>query len=89
MKLASKSPRRQELLRRIIDDFEIISKEIDEVYPENLETKNVASYLANLKAKSYKNEAQKNELYITADTIVVYNNEVLGKLILKKMDFKC
>ena len=59
VKLASKSPRRQELLGRIIDDFEIISKEIDEVYPENLETKNVASYLANLKAKSYRKEAQK------------------------------
>ena len=79
VKLASKSPRRQELLGKIIDDFEIVSKEIKEVYPENLEISSVASYLANLKAKSYKNEAQKNELYITADTVVVYNNEVLGK----------
>ena len=79
VKLASKSPRRQELLGKIIDDFEIVSKEIEEVYPENLEISSVASYLANLKAKSYKNEAQKNELYITADTVVVFNNEVLGK----------
>ena len=79
VKLASKSPRRQELLGKIIDDFEIVNKEIEEIYPENLEISNVASYLANLKAKSYKNEAQKNELYITADTVVVYNNEVLGK----------
>ena len=79
VKLASKSPRRQELLGKIIDDFEIVSKEIEEVYPENLEISSVASYLANLKAKSYKYEAQKNELYITADTVVVYNNEVLGK----------
>ena len=88
VKLASKSPRRQELLGRIIDDFEIISKEIDEVYPENLETKNVASYLANLKAKSYMKGAQKNELYITADTLVVYNNEVLGKPNSKKDGFQ-
>ena len=88
VKLASKSPRRQELLGKIIDDFEIISKEIDEVYPENLKIKNVAPYLSNLKAKSYKNEAQKNELYITADTIVVYNNEVLGKPNSKKDGFK-
>ena len=79
VKLASKSPRRQELLGKIIDDFEIVSKEIEEVYPENLEISSVASYLANLKAKSYKYEAQKNELYITADTVVVFNNEVLGK----------
>ena len=79
VKLASKSPRRQELLGKIIDDFEIVSKEIEEVYPENLEISSVASYLANLKAKSYKNMAQKNELYITADTVVVFNNEVLGK----------
>lgn len=79
VKLASKSPRRQELLGKIIDDFEIVNKEIEEIYPENLEISNVASYLANLKAKSYQKEAQKNELYITADTVVVYNNEVLGK----------
>ena len=49
VKLASKSPRRQELLGKIIDDFEIVSKEIEEVYPENLETSSVASYLANSK----------------------------------------
>ena len=87
VKLASKSPRRKELLGKIIDNFEIISKEIEEVYPENLEISRVASYLANLKAKSYKNEAQKNELYITADTVVVYNNEVLGKPNSKKDGF--
>ena len=79
VKLASKSPRRQELLGKIIDDFEIVSKEIEEVYPENLETSSVASYLANLKAKSYKKRGPENELYITADTVVVLNNEVLGK----------
>jgi septum formation protein len=69
VKLASKSPRRQELLGKIIDDFEIVSKEIEEVYPENLEISSVASYLANLKAKSYKNEVHKKDGFNMLDKL--------------------
>ena len=79
IKLASKSPRRHQLLRNIIKDFEIVSKEIDESYPKSLKANEIALYLANLKAKSYKKEAKENQLYITADTIVVYQQKVLGK----------
>lgn len=77
--LASKSPRRHQLLRNIIKDFEIVSKEIDESYPKSLKASEIALYLANLKAKSYQKEAKENQLYITADTIVVYQQKVLGK----------
>ena len=38
VKLASKSPRRQELLGKIIDDFEIVSKEIEEVWIGTLQS---------------------------------------------------
>lgn len=79
IKLASKSPRRHQLLRNIINDFEIVSKEIDESYPKSLKAREIALYLANLKAKSYEKEAKENQLYITADTIVVYQQKVLGK----------
>ena len=79
IKLASKSPRRHQLLRNIIKDFEIVIKEIDESYPKSLKASEIALYLANLKAKSYKKEAKENQLYITADTIVVYKQKVLGK----------
>ena len=79
IKLASKSPRRHQLLRNIVKDFEIVTKEIDESYPKSLKASEIALYLANLKAKSYEKEAKENQLYITADTIVVYNQIVLGK----------
>ena len=78
IKLATKSPRRHQLLRNIIKDFEIVSKEIDESYPKSLKASEIALYLAKLKAKFYE-KAKENQLYITADTIVVYKQKVLGQ----------
>lgn len=83
VKLASKSPRRQKLLGNIITRFEVITKEIDEIYPKTLHVSEVASYLSKLKAAAYIEDADKDELYITADTVVIYQNEILGKPISK------
>ena len=88
IKLASKSPRRQELLRNIIEDFEIVTKDVEEEYPKDLKANEIALYLAKLKANSYLKESKENELYITADTIVVYENKVLGKPIDSKDAFR-
>ena len=88
IKLASKSPRRQELLSNIIEDFDIVTKNIEEEYPKDLKANEIALYLAKLKANSYLKESKKNELYITADTIVVYENKVLGKPIDSKDAFR-
>lgn len=77
--LGSKSPRRHELLKNIIPDFEIINNEIEEIYPENLTSSQIALYLAELKAKAYLNQSSKNNIFITADTIVEIKNKVLGK----------
>ena len=77
--LASKSPRRQELLRGIISDFEIKTKEVEEVYPEGLHTNEVAEFLSDLKAKAFLQNLAPNDLIITADTIVCLGNEILGK----------
>jgi septum formation protein len=88
VKLASKSPRRQELLRNIIEDFEIVTKDVEEEYPNDLKANEIVLYLAKLKANSYLKESKENELYITADTIVVYENKVLGKPIDSKDAFR-
>ena len=77
--LASKSPRRQELLKNIIEDFQIITKEIKEEYPDNLAVNEIAPFLSELKAKSYLESSNEKNLFITADTIVVIDNKVLGK----------
>ena len=76
--LASNSPRRRELLAGMGVDFrvEVISG-IDETYPDTLPVEQVAEYLSGRKAQDY--ELRPNELLITADTVVILGNEVLGK----------
>lgn len=77
--LSSKSPRRQELLRSLGVDFQVILKEIEEDYPEVLYKEQIPVFLAKLKAKHFLNDLKENDLLITADTIVWFNDEVLGK----------
>lgn len=76
--LASKSPRRKELLESLGYTFEIISIDCDEVFPDHLETDKIAGYLSELKANAYDN-LKENEILITADTIVALDGEVFGK----------
>ncbi len=76
--LASQSPRRKELLSQLGFEFETLSLECDEVFPENLPAEAVAGYLSELKANSY-GTLEKDEILITADTVVVLNGEILGK----------
>ena len=77
--LASGSPRRQSLLKIIISDFEIWTKDIEESYPSELKEDKVAIYLAEKKAKAFYNEMNKGDLLISADTIVCQDQRVLGK----------
>lgn len=77
--LASKSPRRQELLRQMDVDFEIVLKEVDESYPDNLTPEEVAVYIAEKKAKAYDGTLVENEAVLTADTIVAIDDLILGK----------
>jgi len=77
--LASKSPRRQELLASLGIQFSVKTKEVDEVYPQELAKEEVAVYLAELKAKAFQNDLNENDLLITADTIVCLAQEILGK----------
>ncbi len=78
--LASKSPRRQNLLKELGINFKTITnKETDETYPENLNKFDIPEYLANKKAESYKKIITGNNLLITADTVVILNNQIINK----------
>ena len=77
--LASKSPRRQELLKGLDIDFTVLTKDVDESYPDDLPSGQIAAYLAEKKANAFVNELKKNTILITADTIVISNGKVLGK----------
>lgn len=77
--LASRSPRRQQLLQMMGIEFEVRTKETVEDYPEHLQNEQIVLYLASKKAIAFENEIQENELLISADTIVVHQNKVLNK----------
>lgn len=77
--LASGSPRRQQFLKELAVDFEIRLKEIEEIYPENLQGVEITNYLAILKANAFEGEIAENEILITSDTIVWFENKALGK----------
>jgi septum formation protein len=77
--LASRSPRRRQLLADMGLRFEVIVKEFDETYPAGLNGKEIAEFIAAKKASAFRNEIVDDELVITADTIVWCNNKVLGK----------
>ncbi|TAL59777.1 MAG: septum formation protein Maf, partial [Bacteroidetes bacterium] len=77
--LASKSPRRQFLLKELGLPFEIRTTDTDESFPKNLKGKQIALYLCKKKADAFRNKLKPNDLLITADTIVWINNKVLNK----------
>lgn len=78
--LASNSPRRKELLAGLGVEFEVkVLPGIEESYPNNLPAEDVAKYIACEKANTYKQGLQEDELVITADTVVVVDQQVLGK----------
>ena len=76
--LASKSPRRQELLRLMDIDFRIVLKDVDESYPNGLSPEEIAVYIAEKKAKAF-DESVTDEIVLTADTIVAIDGQILGK----------
>lgn len=85
--LASKSPRRQMLLREMGIDFVVeIPQEVEENYPSTLMPREIPLFLAELKANAFGNIDNKTIL-VTADTIVHINGQILGKPVDKKDAF--
>lgn len=78
--LASQSPRRRQLLSDAGIEYELAPRfECDEVFPEDLPAAEVAEYLSRLKSEAYPLQLEKNDILLTADTVVVAGGEVLGK----------
>ena len=78
--LASRSPRRQELLRRIgLDNFTIAVPDVDEWYPEGLSPRRTVEYISAEKSAAAANMVAPEDIVITADTMVFLGDERLGK----------
>lgn len=77
--LASKSPRRQQLLKSLGIEFSVQTIEVDEVYSDKLTKHEIPVYLAELKAEPFRDKLTDNDLLITADTVVCLENQILGK----------
>jgi len=78
--LASKSPRRHELLAGMGIAFQYLETKIEEVYPEFLTPVQVAKYLSQLKMSGIERSAYPDKsIFITCDTIVVLHNLIIGK----------
>lgn len=78
--LASKSPRRQELLRGMGVDFSIITKETDESFPSEMPLDEVPKYLSLQKSLAFTDgELPADYLLVTSDTVVICEGEILGK----------
>lgn len=76
--LASKSPRRQQLLKDAGFEFQVITKDVDESFPVDMPAKDVAAYLSKKKTDAF-NEELKDQILITADTVVKVDEEILNK----------
>jgi len=77
--LASQSPRRKQLLEWAEVPFEVLVKETDESYPEGLPVEEVAVHIARNKAFAIKEMIGLSKPILTADTIVVLRDEIIGK----------
>ena len=78
--LASASPRRRELLADCDLDFVLAEKfECEECYPADLATDKVAEYLSQLKSNAYPHALEEKDILLTADTVVILGDKILGK----------
>jgi septum formation protein len=77
--LASKSPRRKELIKELGLHFEVLAFDTDESFPSDMPVNEVPLFLAEQKAIPFESGLDNKSLVITADTIVYIDGQVLGK----------
>ena len=77
--LASKSPRRQELLKAAGIDFRLIDVNVEEDYPPEMPLEEVPEFLAKKKAEAAVPHLQDGQLILAADSVVIMNGEIYGK----------
>ena len=76
--LASNSPRRQQLLKDAGFEFSVRVKDTNEDFPSTMPPSEVPAFLAQKKAEAFRQDLD-NQIILTADTIVVVDNEILNK----------
>ena len=77
--LGSQSPRRRELLKGAGFDFEIFSPEMDESFDDDMDVYKVPAFLAEKKGDLVYEKFGSDKIIITADTVVILENEIIGK----------
>lgn len=77
--LASQSPRRKQLLEWAEVPFEIVIKSTKEDYPDTLAVNDVPVHIARQKALAVRHMVTPDRVVLAADTVVVFNNEIIGK----------
>lgn len=77
--LASGSPRRQQFFKELQLNYEVRLKDVDEVYPNELQGSEISDYLSKLKAIAFQNTIKPKEILITSDTVVWHKNVSLAK----------
>lgn len=77
--LASKSPRRLELVRGLELEPEVIVRDVDESYPLNVMGTDVAEFVTRAKAAAFTDMLGLNDVIITGDTVVILDDEILEK----------
>lgn len=78
--LASQSPRRRQLLSDAGIEFTLADRfECDETFPQDIPAEDVAEYLSRLKSEAYPEPLAEGDILLTADTVVIADNRVLGK----------
>jgi septum formation protein len=77
--LGSQSPRRKELFAGLNLPFSVEVREVEELFPVGLNPIEVPEYLAVLKTVPFRSDFKADSLLITADTIVLIDDQVLGK----------
>ena len=78
--LASKSPRRREILGLLRVPFTVVAIEgIDESYPADMPAEEVSEYISKKKAEAYLPRIKDDDILVTADTVVILEGKILGK----------
>lgn len=82
--LASQSPRRKELLARVVSDFDVRVSHVEEVVPAGLQPQEVVMHLAKIKAEAVARELRLEQpaqrfAVIGADTVVALDHQIMGK----------
>ncbi len=78
--LASQSPRRRQLLSDCGLEYELAERyEVEEIYPATIAPDEVPVFLSRLKSEGYPAQLAENDILLTADTVVIVDDEILGK----------